>query len=371
MPVFGIIGPQGYDGAGGPPGPQGPTGVIGPTGNSGNFGNDIVITADDTACTAKGHIALAPANLSNSFIFGQKGNGFIATSTPDGASFPPTGGSCRGNNSVDFQRYRSTVNDIALNNQSSILGGSANGVYAIRGCIVAGYNNFSGGSYDSVVISGQSNRAYNQSRNVVVNGQLNHSRSNNSVVIGGNLNRITNTSAPDSVIIGGASNRIIDPHSRAVVISAGNAYSEATDTVVWGGELYLNTVSVNNSLDNVLTTGNGYAFDYKDESAITSDTRLKEDIQILIKDDQNLFDPELLNQIEFIKYVTKSNQKLKFGFSAQNLQTILPHLVDTGPGGYLRINKMGILQYLLSIIVQKEDDMDYLRRNIQLLQSHS
>lgn len=86
-----------------------------------------------------------------------------------------------------------------------------------------------------------------------------------------------------------------------------------------------------------------------------SDRNLKDNI-VIISDATNA-----VSQIEGVEFNWKDNGKKSAGFIAQELEKILPHLVDTGPDGTKTINYSGVIAYL----VQTVKELDTRLKNLE------
>lgn len=356
--LSGIQGPQGFQGISGAGqfGPTGDQGVQGPTGQDGQS-SIIEITTGTTPCN---YMALFPQNNNTSLILEPQGNGFISAQIPDGQI---TGGDCRGDLAVDFQMARTSSNQVASGTSSMILGGKSNRCTGTDSTVVGGKSNTNLGTR-SVILGGVNNQIQTVCNNGMVFGQ-NHNlySGDNSAIIGGYNGYID---GDNSVIIGGKNNII--SHNNCVIIGGYNSVTTTGNNQVWIADtLYLETV-VNFTFSPQIVVWDVPGFTKRvmiqNQSNFTpSDLRLKENIEQL---PDSFFDLDTLHQIKLIKYRKKNNlEKVKYGFSAQNLQTHIPHLITEED--YLLIDRLSLIQYLAGLLKNQNQRITNLKSRVNAL----
>ncbi len=100
----------------------------------------------------------------------------------------------------------------------------------------------------------------------------------------------------------------------------------------------------------------------------TSDERLKKDITKL--DTTTTLDKLLgISTISYHMNNDTAGSPLKVGFSAQQLETILPDLVVTGADGYKSVSYAGLTPYLVAGMQAQQQTINSLKQDIQTLQA--
>jgi len=155
------------------------------------------IVIDDIDATTQQNVAIRNVDpaANSAVVITPKGTGaFILGPKPDGGT---TGGNLRGDSAVDFQRFRTSITQVAGASRSVILNGNSNTASGIRSVILNGNGN-TASALDSTVLNGASNQATAEGASVL-SGQSN--------VASGAASGVTGTantaSAKDSAVIGG------------------------------------------------------------------------------------------------------------------------------------------------------------------------
>lgn len=358
-------GPQGVPGTGGAglTGPQGPAGNPGfPGGEPSEFGLNV-ISGSLYSCNFVTIRPNATDTSSNaSIIMGNTGSsGFIAASIPDNTA---SGGNCRGINAVDFQTLRGFNTDVASGNYSTLGGGNGNEASGNYSTVAGGgLRQRATGDYSTVIGGVELTASGNFS--CVIGGNLNKCGGNNSCIFGGNNNTIG--TATYSTIIGGASHTI-SSGSYKVVIGGNSNTGRGNQSCSVTGKFYADGgLTYTTYADKVLVVNNsGYGANqrifYRTEGSLTSDERLKTDMQEMPNED---FDINTLNNLEFIKFKYKhihpdAQDKDFLGFSAQNIKEHLPHLSTEDSQGNLGFDINGMIQYLYGITKKRQQEIEEL-----------
>lgn len=139
---------------------------------------------------------------------------------------------------------------------------------------------------------------------------------------------------------------------------ASAAQNSANDTsslqqyITFSNDVDSNVIFKSATLRYVPTTGTLSATDFNS----SSDTRLKHDIKVI---ESGVETVDLLDPVEF-KW--NSTGKQSAGLIAQDVELILPHLVNTNNDGFKEINYSGVVPYLIRAIQE-------LNARIQILES--
>lgn len=282
--------------------------------------------------------------------------GFICTTIPNGTI---DGGLCRGKNAVDWQSKRTSVSNVALGDYSVICGGSDNRASLQYSCVLSGNGNHSLSSL-SLIGGGIDNRINGGSNNYISNGQDNQiNSSTRCVIVGGQNNRIDN--GLNGVILGGIDHQMT--HSNAIVFGGTGYQSQSDDSVNIGGKIYLQSVDQDDSIDQVLVWDSlTQQVKYRDELTVTSDQRLKKDIDKLDFNDLNVDQIMNIGLYRFRKKTDLDDSRMKYGFIAQDLKECLPWCVtdqfrdgDAIKQDYLKVDQMALIQYLLAVCQSQEE----------------
>ena len=205
----------------GPTGPIGETGPVGPTGSPSDITGPIGPTGPgldcfDSTCSMgppQAYAELFPdpsLGPSVDIVLHPLGFGALTVVAPDSTTL---GGDARGANAIDLQFLRSSPDQVASGDNSSIL---------------SGLNNLNSGSYSSIV-SGESNT-------IAGTGNL----SFGSIIGAGQCNSLLDTT--NSSILSGTGNTILQSNSlpgdsNSIVSGSSNNISFCTDSIIGAGSL--------------------------------------------------------------------------------------------------------------------------------------
>lgn len=92
----------------------------------------------------------------------------------------------------------------------------------------------------------------------------------------------------------------------------------------------------------------------------SSDIRLKEDITKI--------DPETAKHLLPVKFRFKGDDKLHYGFIAQDVQKILPDVVDESTDGYLTLTYHELIAPLYALVQEQEDRIERLEIRLKALE---
>ena len=171
-----------------------------------------------------------------------KGTGATVAQVPDGTI---AGGSKRGTYATDWQKSRTSANQVANAASSSIAGGSNNRITSVGGFIGGGDSNLCSSNAYTVIGGGSSNTASGNS-SFVGGGTLCNSTSNYSFVGGGESNTAstnthstvcggsTNTASGSRSFIGGGESNSATGQYSLVTGGANNSADQLSSTVVGG-----------------------------------------------------------------------------------------------------------------------------------------
>ena len=229
-----------------------------------------------------------------------------------------------------------TYNRVSGGFYSTITGGSQNCNYA-SGSSVFGFRNYNNGYYNTIS-GGCNNYTCNTRYSSIGNGRFNTIRcgSRNSI-FGGEDHFIgpnNNFASCDSFIGGGDGNTILGGLDSNILGGGSNFISRfSAGTVVSG-----NIIGSNNRVaeNYSITIGRALTADVTCYTFVnnlcnvgggTSDARLKENIQPLT------FGLQELSQLEPVEYnfTADESKKTKYGFLAQNVQSVMPSLITYHP----------------------------------------
>jgi hypothetical protein len=310
-------------------------------------------------------------------------------------------------------------NDSNNSTSSAILGGSYHYISGSDMAIIGGVNNKVTGSADrSVITGGSNNRIDGSAFDCVIAGGRSNSitdadqcfiaaGSNNEItdgdqhtilggydntisssqyncsIVGGRFHSIAGATC-NSVIIGGDNHAIATGHNCSVIIGGSNFNSTAGNQINIGGTLRVKTVPIVTAgisnfwlvWDKTIGAANESVVK-RDTTGRTSDERLKENIEEINTAELT----NTLNEIKVIKYNKKSfpsrtyqNNK-KYGFSAQNLQQVIPWaVVIKGYSELINDDVLGfddtaILAYLTGICKEQQKQIDSQKTKIENDQS--
>ena len=123
---------------------------------------------------------------------------------------------------------------------------------------------------------------------------------------------------------------------------------------------YLETMQMNKSSLYYSRPGQGSCtFNYTGAHP-SSDRRLKEDITEL--------GPEAAKQLTPVRFRYKGDDKLHYGFIAQDVQRIIPDVVQESENGYLTLTYHELIAPLYALVQEQEDRISRLEARIELLE---
>lgn len=92
----------------------------------------------------------------------------------------------------------------------------------------------------------------------------------------------------------------------------------------------------------------------------SSDIRLKEDITAI--------DPETAKHLLPVKFRFKGDDKIHYGFIAQDVQKVIPDVVDESTDGYLTLTYHELIAPLYALVQEQEDRISRLEARIEQLE---
>lgn len=107
-----------------------------------------------------------------------------------------------------------------------------------------------------------------------------------------------------------------------------------------------------NPSSNTLSTGNFNS---------TSDINLKKDIEVIANPN------ELLKEINGVRFAWKVNDRKSTGVIAQDVEKVLPELVDTSDNGNKTVNYQGLIGVLIEAVKDQQKQINALKEEIELL----
>lgn len=123
---------------------------------------------------------------------------------------------------------------------------------------------------------------------------------------------------------------------------------------------YLETMQMNKSSLYYSRPGQGSCtFDYTGYHP-SSDIRLKEDITAI--------DPETAKHLLPVKFRFKGDDKLHYGFIAQDVQKVMPDVVDESTDGYLTLTYHELIAPLYALVHEQEDRINQLEARLKALE---
>jgi hypothetical protein len=271
------------------------------------FSNEIYDVSTNCAIIAGSsnfiqNIALQSIAIDNGVIVGGQGNRML-----------------RGTNHIILGGFSNTVQNTLGNSNSFVLGGNR------HYCTIGSDAGIVGGRRHRVTGSGYANVVVAGSDNDITAGS-------NGGIFAGRLNTIT-TSGIDNAIVGGQSLTIGTTLNRSVAIGGNNFSPDLSDQVAIGGSMRIKTVPLLSGLSNhYLVWNQPTNLRVFRTSFATSDERLKSNITELAPE---VFNLSLIKQITPISFNKKSTSEIiygtdrKYGFSAQNLQNVIPWAIKT------------------------------------------
>lgn len=368
-----FLGNQGSNGIQGLQGFQGATGTQ-INGIDGSV-TGLSINYDNILCSSKGYASIFPDSVEISsngcFIIGPIGTGYISSQTT---------GNSRGTKSIDFQRGRNNPAQVASGSYSVILGGSGNLCSGSNAVITGGKQNKCK-SNGSVIAGGLNNYIAGGSYSCILGGENNGGSNTQGSYVGfiaGKNNSFLNSAFNSHCSIIGGKNSYLDNNSYCCMLGGADLgiISDTTfnGSTIIGGKLYIDSLD---DYGNVTVSTNALVINdtkfprfvkQRTLGNITSDERLKTEIEEMTDAD---FDIEYLKQLKLIsfQYKNRDDDKRYYGFSAQNLQDILPHLVKSCNDGTLGYNLISLLQYLFGVVRKRQNQIDSLKNIVDYLES--
>lgn len=92
-----------------------------------------------------------------------------------------------------------------------------------------------------------------------------------------------------------------------------------------------------------------------------SDARLKTDVVPI----ENSLD--VINNMNGVSYRMHKDKKNSFGFIAQDVQKIVPEIVETDPNGYMTISYIEIIPFLVESIKQLKQEINKLKQEKRVI----
>jgi len=282
--VFGLVGTIGPTGPTGSsvPGPTGPTGPTGPKGPIGPefFSSGFKDTISNTGCTGEvsngeNHVFIVDGGVvtPKNIVIRTDGSGGSSTfgSFFRNDTLTTPKGNVRGSGANDLSVSRTTCDQVASGNFSSVLGGQNNTASGNLSIVIGGSSNLSSGS-NSIVITGISNRNLSQD-GLIISGLSNTvnasnasifegvNNSNNGVVssiISGSNNSIS-VSSLNSIILNGqfnnidGSNNFLNSGTSNILKSTNSAIVSGISNIIDGSGLTGANHFIGSGLSNVIT----------------------------------------------------------------------------------------------------------------------
>lgn len=124
------------------------------------------------------------------------------------------------------------------------------------------------------------------------------------------------------------------------------------------GNRYISTYIDKNAMrvrNNSSWTDYGY-----DGAHSTSDIRLKEDITTI--------DPKTAKHLLPVQFRFKGDDKLHYGFIAQDVQKVMPDTVQEGENGYLTLTYHELIAPLYALVQEQEDRINQLEARLKALE---
>jgi len=128
--------------------------------------------------------------------------------------------------------------------------------------------------------------------------------------------------------------------------------------------------SVNNDGSTYVATLTSNGTVYSNSGVLTntnpSDQNLKENIQSMIGG------TAIVNQLNPVSFEWKSGiggTGTKYGFIAQEVQTVIPDVVSTDPSGTVGIDTVSLIPFLVKSIKEQQETIDHLRSEIEFIKN--
>ena len=92
----------------------------------------------------------------------------------------------------------------------------------------------------------------------------------------------------------------------------------------------------------------------------SSDRQLKEDIEEI--------DPEIAKQLNPVQFRFKGDEKIRYGFIAQDIEKIMPAAVNAGKNGLLSLNYTELIAPLAALVLNQEKRITSLETRLKELE---
>ena len=113
------------------------------------------------------------------------------------------------------------------------------------------------------------------------------------------------------------------------------------------------------TVDNFTLEINGHVI--ADKYKGRSDARLKTDVVPI----ENSLD--IINKMNGVSYRMNKDTKNSYGFIAQDVQKIVPEIVETDPNGYMTISYIEIIPFLVESIKQLKQEIKILKQEKRVI----
>lgn len=133
----------------------------------------------------------------------------------------------------------------------------------------------------------------------------------------------------------------------------------AAETTYYATNTILSTLTVSGYGVNI-ADGSKWAQFTVDGVRTSSDIRLKEDITKI--------DPETAKHLLPVQFRFKGDDKLHYGFIAQDIQRIIPDVVQEGENGYLTLTYHELIAPLYALVQEQEDRIERLEIRLKALE---
>ena len=133
----------------------------------------------------------------------------------------------------------------------------------------------------------------------------------------------------------------------------------AAETTYYATNTILSTLTVSGYGVNI-ADGSKWAQFTVDGVRTSSDIRLKEDITKI--------DPETAKHLLPVKFRFKGDNKIHYGFIAQDVQKVIPDVVDESTDGYLTLTFHELIAPLYALVQEQEDRIDRLEAQLKALE---
>lgn len=133
----------------------------------------------------------------------------------------------------------------------------------------------------------------------------------------------------------------------------------AAETTYYATNTVLSTLNVT-GYGIFIAEGSKWAQLTVDGVRTSSDRRLKEDITKI--------DPETAKHLLPVRFRFKDDDKIHYGFIAQDVQKIIPDAVTEDKNGYLSLNYQELIAPLYALVQEQEDRIDRLEAQLKALE---